>query len=143
MDTSEAMAHLPATHTAKHAVVRLQTICSEGCNMTEGNQYDRIKPVETGHRVDAQCGQIVLDTLSTERMRKLRLHHWENTLRFRSMQEREEYAASGCKIDSLARDFTERANRYKKSANFHLGAVQLLNQFFPIGDYADHGVKTG
>lgn len=110
--------------------------------MTEGNQYDRIKPVPTGHRVDAQCGQIVLDALSTERMRELRLHHWKGVLFYRKKQTRLEHAYESCKEEYAKDNLKNHMEGAKHIANFHLGAVQLLNQFFPIGDYAENDVTT-
>jgi hypothetical protein len=60
-----------------------------------------------------------------EGLRALRLHHWQAVLRLR------EYAADA---DMRKSD----SEHYNKRANFHLTQVQLLNDFFPIGDTAEH-----
>lgn len=54
-------------------------------------------------------------------LRDLRLYHWQAVLRLRTY-------ADMRKSDS---------EHYHKRANFHLGQVQLLNEFFPIGDTAE------
>lgn len=59
-----------------------------------------------------------------EGLRALRLYHWQAVLRLRS------YAADA---DMRKSD----SEHYNKRANFHLTQVQLLNDFFPIGDTAE------
>lgn len=60
-----------------------------------------------------------------EGLRALRLWHWQAVLRLRV------YAADA---DMRKSD----SEHYNKRANFHLMQVQLLNDFFPIGDTAEH-----
>ena len=59
-----------------------------------------------------------------EGLRDLRLYHWQAVLRLRV------YAAD---VDMRKSD----SEHYNKRANFHLSQVQLLNDFFPIGDTAE------
>ena len=59
-----------------------------------------------------------------EGLRALRLHHWQAVLNLRS------YAADA---DMRKSD----SKHYNKRADFHLTQVQLLNDFFPIGDTAE------
>lgn len=59
-----------------------------------------------------------------EGLRNLRLYHWQAVLRLRR------YAK-----DCEAR--RSDADHYNKRAVFHLTQVQLLNDFFPIGDTAE------
>ena len=56
-----------------------------------------------------------------EGLRALRLYHWQTVLRLRS------YAADA---DMRKSD----SEHYNKRANFHMTQVQLLNDFFPVGD---------
>ena len=75
--------------------------------------------------------QLVADTdaAQLEGLRALRLYHWQAVLRLRS------YAADA---DMRKSD----SEHYNKRANFHLKQVQLLNDFFPIGDTAEHDNAT-
>lgn len=57
-------------------------------------------------------------------LRALRLYHYQAMLRLRT------YAADADMRDSDSK-------HYNKRANFHLGFVQTLNEFFPIGDTAE------
>ena len=50
-------------------------------------------------------------------LRELRLYHWQTALYFRSL------------------DLNE-------SADFHIGFVQILNDFFPVGDTAEHDAEA-
>jgi hypothetical protein len=59
-------------------------------------------------------------------LRALRLHHWRKVLLRRKQQVAYE------KINSVAM-----AQQCREIANFHLGQVQLLNEFFYIGDTAE------
>lgn len=71
---------------------------------------------------------VILIGMTAERLeglRALRLYHWQVALRLRA------YAADA---DMRKSD----SEHYNKRANFHLTQVQLLNDFFPIGDTAEH-----
>jgi len=59
-----------------------------------------------------------------EGLRKLRLHHWQTALKLRAYGQTPGMRKSDTK-------------HYDKKADFHLTQVQLLNNFFPIGDTAE------
>lgn len=62
-----------------------------------------------------------------ERLRALRLWHWKECQRFRVMSE------------TFGRD-NGVGKHYEKWANFHLEAVQTLNDYFPSLDTAEKDV---
>lgn len=73
-------------------------------------------------------------------LRSLRLWHWRKVLSFRAVAVRHEAAA-----DEWERLYPGKVNRHNrtmarnahKNANRHLGAVQALNDCFPVGDTAE------
>lgn len=71
-----------------------------------------------------------------ERVRKLRLWHWQKAMHYRKMQrELEEFKT---------RSLRDCIKRYDEAANIHLTAVQTLNEFFEIGDTAEQDeIKNG
>lgn len=62
-------------------------------------------------------------------MRALRLWHWQAVVRLRTY---------GDDADMRKSD----SEHYNKRADWHLTQVQLLNDFFPIGDTAEHDNET-
>lgn len=89
-----------------------------------------VKPVRLIH--------IELDPQSAAEMRNLRLHHWKSVLVYRKKQEQYDYEAMECRDKYTKARLAADMQKFKDIANFHLGVVQLLNQFFPIGDYAEY-----
>lgn len=71
---------------------------------------------------------IPLDTLA--RLRVLRLWHWQHVVRYQK---------------HLNNPRTNRLKRreYHSLHTLHLGAVQALNEFFPIGDTAERDAANG
>lgn len=73
-------------------------------------------------------------------LRQLRLWHWKKALQNRASQGRHETYA-----DEFEKAHPGKVNRYNRgiartharNANFHLGAVQSLNDLFPMGDTAE------
>lgn len=82
-------------------------------------------------------GNAALASESEIQMRKLRLWHWRKVVAHRKQQDHFEDRLSknprqeGLVIATQGRDF------HKDVANFHLSAVQTLNDLFPVGDYAE------
>ena len=68
-----------------------------------------------------------LNTRNLRHLRELRLWHWQMVLRYRGYERRAETQRSPQWV----------INSHSKIANFHLGAVQALNDLFPIGDTAE------
>jgi hypothetical protein len=70
-----------------------------------------------------------------KRLRRLRLWHWKQCLRFRHI----ELSLLPFKRDQVAQ--TE-AKAFGELANFHIRMVQVLNDFFPeVGDTAEHDAQ--
>lgn len=62
--------------------------------------------------------------------RELRLWHWRQALRFRHL-------VGNHKTNGAATHRNAVARRNTTLANFHMSAVQALNELFPLGDCAE------
>lgn len=69
-------------------------------------------------------------------LRLLRLDHWLRTLELRK-------CADDIRRSSVAKENANHIKYYDKRANYHLSQVQLLNEFFPIGDTAEKDESEG
>lgn len=73
-------------------------------------------------------------------LRELRLWHWRKVLAYRAAALTEEAAAATWEAEHVGYACRYRRNRARnahKRANWHLGAVQVLNDHFPLGDTAE------
>lgn len=73
-------------------------------------------------------------------LRALRLWHWRKVVLHRKNATRheEDDAKWNKAYPQHAPRRGARAKAEHGKANWHLGAVQTLNELFPIGDYAEH-----
>lgn len=73
-------------------------------------------------------------------LRDVRLWYWRKVLSFRAVAHRHEKAQAEVEAKWPGKRLTYHATRARnahKAANRHLGAVQALNDCFPLGDYAE------
>lgn len=80
-------------------------------------------------------------TEPTQDLRALRLWHWKKVVAARASAHRHEAYTEAFERDNPGKvDPYNRviAHSHHRMANFHLGAVQVLNDFFPAGDTAEH-----
>jgi hypothetical protein len=75
--------------------------------------------------------------------RSLRLWHWQKVVSFRSRATETEKIADAWeqKHRGRCRSMRNRARDAHRNANFHLGAVQVLNDQFSVGDTADRDLR--
>lgn len=94
---------------------------------TQGGEYSPVAVAFCDRWGDEDCTTEEVPTMQpyiVAGLRALRLYHWQAVLNLRS------YAADA---DMRKSD----SKHYNKRADFHLTQVQLLNDFFPIGDTAE------
>lgn len=81
----------------------------------------------------------------TAELRKLRLWHWIEMNKAVCQYEEADYAADVHMHKSPA--FSDRCRAEARQARamraLHLGAVQVLNDFFPMGETAEKDYKSG
>lgn len=95
--------------------------------------WDQNVEVRPGHP-----GGDLITTGTLDRLRKLRLWHWGQVLYWRELQRRANDTADRLADRwTLAAPWAKLANERAGHAMQHLSAVQLLNEFFPIGDTAE------
>lgn len=67
-------------------------------------------------------------------LRALRLWHWEEAMRWRAKSK--EYREAAAFDPSRWVRLPDSAVKMDETANFHIRAVQVLNDLFPVGDTA-------
>jgi hypothetical protein len=82
-----------------------------------------------------------------EGLRDLRLHHWKGVLKFSERVSAQEITLArfdkAYGVEDPARHRIVSALEYSKRVHsFQMKQVQLLNDFFPIGDTAEHDNAT-
>lgn len=70
-----------------------------------------------------------VEPMLRERLRALRLWHWQQAMKYREAQRDLEAFKNRSLRDCI--------KRYDQQVNIHLTAVQTLNEFFEIGDTAE------
>jgi hypothetical protein len=70
-----------------------------------------------------------------ERLRELRLWHWEQALHCRAESQA---FAKLAKVSASAKACNSMAGNWHEKANLHVKFVQTLNDFFPVGDTAEN-----
>lgn len=99
--------------------------------------------VDIQERFVLELGRMVLalQVPPDPHLRGLRLWHWQKLKQCRALQEKHEAAAAK---GPFKHSSTGKANDYRRKCVIHLGAVQALNDCFPIGDTAerDDGLGT-
>jgi hypothetical protein len=73
-------------------------------------------------------------------LRKLRLWHWQGVMHHRAREKQyHTYAREGA--PKLRERNVRSAEYHYNAANFHTKQVQMLNEFFPIGDTAEKDLR--
>lgn len=81
---------------------------------------------------------VQINTKSLKKLRKLRLWHWREGLSHRHHEQLSEQRSRNKAYESSWPMFEALAKVHKCNADFHIGMVQMLNDFFPrTGDTAE------
>ena len=77
--------------------------------------------------------------------RALRLWHWRKVVSYRQRATDAERGAEAWERQhhGHCRSLRNRARDAHRNADFHLGAVQVLNDQFPVGDTAERDMLRG
>lgn len=83
--------------------------------------------------------------VKTMTARALRLWHWRKVVSFRKRATDAERVADAWEQKHGGRcgSMRNRARDAHRNAHFHLGAVQVLNDQFPVGDTAERDMLRG
>lgn len=74
--------------------------------------------------------EVEINAKTLNKLRKLRLWHWDECLRYRALE-----CYCNSRVDAAAID---RKAWYNSQGNFHISQVTVLNDFFPrLGDTAE------
>lgn len=70
-------------------------------------------------------------------LRELRLHHWKESVKLRQWANRHMETSP----QYMSKEIQRKADLFNAHSNFHICQVQLLNDFFPIGDTAERDAE--
>ncbi len=79
----------------------------------------------------------ILPEDALQRLRALRLWHWQEVVSNRSLAEKMDTYANDRRYASSRTMYVDLHRHYTANANMHLSAVQWLNDYFEVGDNAD------